>query len=60
MGEKIKYERFTLKVPLVKISARIKHRQGHLDEVLSIFFFFFFLVEIILIYACNTAVFAVQ
>lgn len=41
MEEKIKYERFTLKVPLVKISARIKHRQGHLDEVLSMIFFSF-------------------
>lgn len=58
MGEKRKYEWFTLKVPLVKISVRIKHRQGHLDEMLSMIFFF--VVEIILIYACNTAVFAVQ
>lgn len=39
MGEKRKYEWFTLKVPLVKISVRIKHRQGHLDEMLSMIFF---------------------
>lgn len=52
-------KKFTLKIPLVKISVRIKYRQGHLDEMLSIIFFFF-VVEIILMYACNTAVFAVQ
>lgn len=38
-GEKGKYEQFTLQVPLVKISVRIKHRQGHLEEVLSMIFF---------------------